>query len=449
MLIVIILDEYCLYSQNGEILLNLSNIDGIWKNLYTLSNKVISHSKMEVTLLMGREIEKNKRVRDTMPDSNDSEVRAKTKTILLVEDEEAHAELIRRVFGQNSSEWVIHLVVSISDALKWLEESKNNPPSLVISDYLLPDGTGLDLAKGALSAEEVGFPLIILTGFGSEQLAVRSLKSGAIDYVVKSAEGLQELPWSAERAIREWRNIAERERTEKELERHVKELERANRDLEDFTSTVSHDLKAPLRSIQAFTTLLMEDYADALSETGRGYLNKVKEAAERMNMLIEDLLTLSRVGRKFTEVETVDLNELLEEIRADLNARIKERSGEVVAEKLPAVSTQRVWLKELLTNLIDNGLKFNKSDKPKVEVCCEEREKDYLFMVEDNGIGIEEKSLDNIFNLFERLHSQSEYQGTGAGLAICRKIVEELGGSIRVESKTDEGSTFFFVIPRN
>jgi len=372
-----------------------------------------------------------------------------SKTILLIEDEEAHAEFVRRAFEGTGSKWEIHHVVSIKEALKWLDGNKSNPPSVIIADYLLPDGTGLEITKGATSPEEVGIPLIILTAHGSERLAVRSLKSGAMDYVVKTAEGLQELPWTVERVLREWEHIRERRRAEKELKRYVKELERANRDLDDFTSTVSHDLRAPLRSIQAFITLLMEDYADVLDETGRGYLERVKEAAERMNRQIEDLLILSRVGRKFVEVETVDLNELLEEIKEDLSARIAERKGEVVvAGKLPIISTQRVWMKELLTNLIDNGLKFNRAEKPMVEVSCEEREKAYLFKVRDNGIGIEEKHLDSIFKVFERLHPASEYEGTGAGLAICKKIVEELGGTIWVESKPGEGSTFFFSIPR-
>ncbi len=399
---------------------------------------------MEEASPAGEETEKNGS--GSMADSNEPDVRA--KTVLLVEDEEAHAELIHRTFEQNGSEWDIHHVVSIRDALKWLEENKK--PSLVIADYRLPDGTGLDLAKGATSAEKVGFPLIILTGFGSERLAVRSLKSGAMDYIVKGAEGIHELPSTVGRAIREWGNIIGLKRAEEEFGRYVKDLERANQDLDDFAVTVSHDLKAPLRTIQAFSMLLMEDYADALDETGRGYLDKVRKAAERMSLLIEDLLKLSRVGRKFTELEKVDLNALLEEIKADLKVRIEERSGEVVVEKLPGIFTQRVWMKELLTNLIDNGLKFNKSDKPKVEISCEESEKSYLFKVKDDGIGIEEKYQANIFNLFERLHSQSEYEGTGAGLAICKKIVEELGGTIRVESKSvEEGSTFFFTIPKN
>jgi len=227
-----------------------------------------------------------------------------------------------------------------------------------------------------------------------------------------------------------------------------KELERANRDMEDFTSTVSHDLKAPLRSIQGFNMLLMEDYADTLDEAGRRYLNLVNEGIERMNTLIEDLLKLSRVGRKFIDVESVDLTELLEEVKADLSARIEERGGEVEVGKLPTVSTQRVWMKELFTNLIDNGLKFNKSDKPRVEISCDASEKSYLFKVKDNGIGIEEEYLSRIFGVMERLTPQ-EYEGTGFGLNICKKVVDKFDGKIWVESKPGEGSTFFFTIPRN
>nr|QNO52789.1 methanogenesis regulatory histidine kinase FilI [Methanosarcinales archaeon ANME-1 ERB6] len=237
----------------------------------------------------------------------------------------------------------------------------------------------------------------------------------------------------------------------------AKELERAKRDLEDIIFMASHDLKGPLRTIQGFCTIFEDEYADKIDEKGRKYLDIVRKAAERMNALIEDLLNLSRIGRKF-EVKTVDLNELIDEIKSDLWARFRERGGEgeVVAEELPTISTQRVWMKGLFMNLIDNGLKFNRSEKPRVEVSYEERErekrkgegkeKEYLFKIKDNGIGIEEEYLSRIFNLSERLHPQ-EYEGTGFGLNICQKIVDKLGGNIRVSSKPAEGSTFFFTIP--
>jgi light-regulated signal transduction histidine kinase (bacteriophytochrome) len=168
-----------------------------------------------------------------------------------------------------------------------------------------------------------------------------------------------------------------------------------------------------------------------------------------MNELIESLLVLSRVGRKFTGIEKVNLNSLLEEIIIDLKPIIENRKGKIVVNKLPEINVQRVWIKELFMNLIDNGLKYNKSPVPKVEISCEERAQDYLFKVADNGIGIEEKYLTRIFKLFERLHSSEEYEGTGAGLAICKRIVENFGGKIWVESIFGKGSSFLFTKPKN
>jgi len=361
--------------------------------------------------------------------------------ILICDDDPADRKLVRAYLQRGEdSEFIVQEAGRKEEIQNALDKGGID---IVLMDILMPEKSGMEWLTEIV--ENRIAPVIVLTGAGSEEMAVQSLHEGAVDYIPKSRLTKEKLLGAIELARERWKRII----AEEKLKEYTKELERANRDLEDFTSTVSHSLKAPLRSIQAFNTLLMEDYADVLDETGRGYLEKVKGAAGRMNALIEDLLTLSRVGRKFIEVETVDLNELLEEIKTDLSARIEERGGEVVAGKLPTVSTQRVWMKELLTNLIDNGLKYNKSNKPRVEISCEERKKDYLFRVKDNGIGIEEKYQANIFNLFERLHPHSEYEGTGAGLAICKKIVEELGGTIGVESKTGEGSMFFFTIPKN
>jgi len=372
--------------------------------------------------------------------------------ILICDDSPADRKLVRAYLQQGKdSAFLIQEAGREEEIQNALEKGGID---LVIMDILMPDKSGMEWLKEIV--EKWMAPVIILTGFGSEEIAVQSIHEGAIDYIPKSSLTREKLLGAIKLALERWRRI----NAEEELKKHMKELERANRDLEDFTSTVSHDLKMPLRAIQAFNQLLIEDYAGTLDETGRDYLNKVKEAVERMAALIEDLLKLSRVGRKFTEVEEIDLNELVEEIKSDLSARIEERGGEVVViGKLPTISTQRIWMKELFMNLIDNGLKFNKSKKPRVEVSCEEitavikfildiSKGDWLFKVKDNGIGIDEKDQGRIFNLFERLHSQSEYEGTGAGLAICKKIVNELGGTIHVESKPGEGSTFFFVIPK-
>jgi len=225
-------------------------------------------------------------------------------------------------------------------------------------------------------------------------------------------------------------------------------LQQSNDDLENYTYAVSHDLKAPLRAIRSFSTFLMEDYGNRLDEVGQDYLKRIADASSHMDHLIEDLLLLSRVGRKFMKVEKVNLNQLSSEIEADLKPLIKVHNAEVVFNELPTIFVQRTWMKQILMNLIDNGLKFNKSKTPRVEVLYEERKKDYLFKVRDNGVGIERKYFERIFRLFERLHTEDEYEGTGAGLAICKRIVEHWGGKIWVESTPNKGSTFLFTVPK-
>jgi len=244
------------------------------------------------------------------------------------------------------------------------------------------------------------------------------------------------------------RLIEEQTRAEEELQRSLEDLERSNRELDDYAYVISHDLRAPLRTISAFSKFLMEDYSGKMDERDRDYLRRIIDASARMDKLTNQLLVLSRVGRKYLETEFVDLNKLMDEIKLDFELQVVERGAEIITHELPTVNTQRVWMRQLLTNLICNGLKFNKSPTPRVDVACEEREKDHLFSVKDNGIGIEEKFHERIFQKFQRLHSPDEYPGTGAGLAICRKIVEFFGGAIWVESRLGEGSTFYFTFPK-
>jgi len=238
------------------------------------------------------------------------------------------------------------------------------------------------------------------------------------------------------------RDITERKRV-------LEELERSNRELDDYTYAVSHDLKAPLRTIEAFSGFLLEDYAEKLDEEGKDYLKRIADASMRMKELIDDLLLISRVGRKYTEIELVDLNKIIEEIRLDFESQLEERGANILSVKLPIVKTQISWIRQLFANLIGNGLKFNKSTDPKVWVNYEEKLNEYVFSVKDNGIGIDKKYHEKIFNIFQRLHSQDEYPGTGAGLTICKKIVESFGGKIWVESKPGKGSTFYFTHPKD
>lgn len=238
--------------------------------------------------------------------------------------------------------------------------------------------------------------------------------------------------------------ILEKEKLSKSLEA----LEKSNLELDEYTYAVSHDLKAPLRSIQAFSELLLNDASTKLNEKERGYLERIIGSSKRMKRLIEDLLVLSRVNSKDLEIELIDLNLLIKEIESDLQTEIDKNGAKIVIKKLPKIKGHRVWISQVFSNLISNGLKFNESPQPKVWVKFEEHYDYNLFIVKDNGIGMEKKDYENIFKLFKRLHTQDEYPGTGAGLTISKKIVESYGGRIWLESKPGEGSTFYFTLPK-
>jgi PAS domain S-box-containing protein len=242
------------------------------------------------------------------------------------------------------------------------------------------------------------------------------------------------------------RDITERKEYEEELMRTNLELERSNKDLDEYTFAVSHDLKAPLRTLDSFSSFLLDDYSNALDDTGKEYLFRMRSATQRMKTLIDDLLTISRVGKKFTEFEFVNLNKLIGEIEEDYKTLMLEKDSKIILDELPTIKTQRIWIKQIFSNLLSNGLKFNNSKNPKIWIKYEEKEDTHLFSVKDNGIGIEKRHEEKIFSLFQRLHTQEEYPGSGAGLTICKKIVESLGGKIWFESEIDKGTTFFFTL---
>ncbi|MBT4424860.1 GAF domain-containing protein [Candidatus Bathyarchaeota archaeon] len=233
-----------------------------------------------------------------------------------------------------------------------------------------------------------------------------------------------------------------------QLQQLNEELERSNQDLESYTYVVSHDLKAPLRTIKSFGGFILEDDIEQLSLDSKEYLNRILNAATHMDELITDLLTLSRVGRKDTELGKVNLNEIVESIENDIIAILKEKNAVILKDDLPVIEGQATWLKQLFLNLITNGLKFNESPQPTIRIRVEQSEEIYQFIVNDNGIGISSEYFEKIFDLFERLHSNDQYEGTGAGLSICKRIVEGFGGRIWVESEAGVGSSFYFTIPK-
>ncbi|GLV55512.1 hypothetical protein KDH_23560 [Dictyobacter sp. S3.2.2.5] len=248
------------------------------------------------------------------------------------------------------------------------------------------------------------------------------------------------------------------QRTE-ELRQLNTDLERSNQELQEFAYVASHDLQEPLRKIQAFGNLLEDEYGEQLDD-GKEYLDRMRNAAGRMRILIDDLLTFSRVATKTMPFTPTDLNIIIRDVIDDLEARIQDTHGTIEVAELPTIDADSRQIYQVLQNLLGNALKFHRPDVPpviKVTATIQEADPENEFntgpicvlTVEDNGIGFDEKYLDRIFTVFQRLHGRNEYEGTGIGLAVVRKIVERHGGTITATSTPDEGSTFIVTLPVN
>jgi two-component system, LuxR family, sensor kinase FixL len=244
---------------------------------------------------------------------------------------------------------------------------------------------------------------------------------------------------------------------EEQLKVVATKLQRSNRELQDFASVASHDLQEPLRKIQAFGDRLKGKCAAALSDEGRDYLDRMQSAASRMQILINDLLTFSRVATKARPFVPVSLNEVVSGVLSDLEVRIEQTAALVEVSALPIIEADALQIGQVLQNLIGNALKFHaEGEAPVIKISAQlidSPSADALderlceIRVADNGIGFEEKYLDRIFNVFQRLHGRGDYEGTGIGLAVCRKIVERHGGQITATSSPGAGSTFIIKLP--
>jgi light-regulated signal transduction histidine kinase (bacteriophytochrome) len=279
-------------------------------------------------------------------------------------------------------------------------------------------------------------------------------------FVIVIVLALSVLTLSAMNVVKEKRRLLERERAEDkrkkaeemladrtvQLERRNRELVALNADLDEFTHMASHDLQEPLRTLTAFSDLLRKDLGQSLPEPAAQDLRLITDAAKRMQTLIHDLLALSRAGRVAKKREKVSLNECAERALGTLAIRVKETGVQVMREELRDVWGDSTLLTELYQNLIGNALKFSGDQRPIIQLTFEERNGDQVFGVKDNGIGLDPKYAQEIFKPFRRLHGRAEYEGSGIGLAICRKIVERHGGKIWVESEPGKGAHFRFTL---
>ncbi len=242
-------------------------------------------------------------------------------------------------------------------------------------------------------------------------------------------------------------DITKRKRAEKKLQQYADELKRSNQDLSEFAYAASHDLQEPLRMVKSYCQLLQRRYQGQLDDTANEFIGYAVDGVNRMQVLIEGLLSYSRVGTRGKPFEPTDCSVVLRDVLANLEIAIQESGATVVCDALPTIAADRTQMLQLFQNLIGNAIKFRSNEPPQVRVRGVRKGREWVFSVRDNGIGIDPQHLEKIFVIFQRLHTREEYAGHGIGLSLCKRIVERHGGRIWAESQPGQGSVFKFTLP--
>lgn len=357
--------------------------------------------------------------------------------ILLIDDDADSRALARLVLRQE----LPHLVlVEVADAVSFAEAFGRADFELVILDPKLPWADGLAVLH-ALKGRWPSLPVLLLTDRGGEELGVRAAKLGADDFLLKSPGGFVNLPLAVLGTLEQARS-----RTAHAAEEPANpSASGADSDFQQLAAMAAHELQEPLRMVERYTRILAEDYRGRLDGQADELLGFAHEGARRLQDLVDGLLVFSRLdasGRPFQRVESTAL---LDRVLADLGPAIEESGALITHDPLPVIEADPGQIVQLLRNLLGNALKFRGDDPPRVHLSATRLRGEWVFAVQDNGIGMDPEEADTIFNLFARL--RPEVPGSGIGLAVCRKIVERHGGRIWVESQPGQGSTFFFTLP--
>lgn len=406
--------------------------------------------------------------------------------ILVVEDSPTQALQLRHLLLRNFTR-----VTIAEHGEAALEVMHADRPDIVISDVNMPGMGGYELCgRIKASAALASIPLILITSLIDLADVVKGLECGASGFLSKPYDAEQILarirfllanpelhsPHAAEPAVEIQfggeryfiasqrdqvlsfllstyelalsKNRELRAATDA-LRAQASELERSNQELEQFAYIASHDLHEPLRMVASYLGLLQRRVAERLEPKEQEYINYAVDGAQRMQQMITDLFTYSRVTTHAKAFAQADLGAVLQNALANLEVAIGERGAKITHAEMPAAQVDSTQFTQLFQNLIGNAVKFCETDAPSVSIECERDGVGWIFSVTDNGIGIEEKEFERIFQLFHRLHSRAEYPGSGIGLAVCKKIVERHGGRIWVKSEVGKGTAFFFSLPEH
>ncbi|MGB9937321.1 MAG: sensor histidine kinase [Methanobacterium sp.] len=378
--------------------------------------------------------------------------------------------------NNNLEEKISERTLELEKACNSVKESETqfrnlaeNSPDLIIRinkdlEYVYINSTVRDITGQSSESvigkkiDEVGLPKEYMSYWKDNYLKL--FKSGEIihdEYEFPTVRGIRFFKTTVvpeynsegeiETALTIIRDITERKELEDELKELVNELQRSNEELQQFAYIISHDLQEPLRTISSFIQLLEMRYKGKFDKDADEFMDYINDGSTRMRQMIQDLLQYSRVTTRGGEFKPVSAESILQNTISNLKVAINENKAKITYDRLPAVTVDDKQLSRVFQNLILNAIKFKREDEdPRIHISARKDNNDYVFSVSDNGIGIEEKYFDRIFTIFQRLHTQDEYKGTGIGLAIVKRIIERHGGRIWVESSPGRGSTFYFTL---
>lgn len=415
-----------------------------------------------------------------------TELNVSRPTILIIDDDPNNLAILTGCLEDGN-----FTILVAEDGESGLERADYARPNLILLDVMMPGIDGFETCrrlKAAAGTKDV--PVIFMTALSETEYKVRGFEAGAVDYVTKPYQRDEVLARvGVHLRIRELTNhlLQANEYLEKRVEERTAELARANRELqeeillrkhaeeeirklneeleqrvamrtaelelansqqESFSYSVSHDLRAPLRAINGFSRIILEEFINELPIAARGYMERICNNAERMSNLIDDLLTFSRLGRQPLSKRTVEsaplIHELLvEELRDDHEGR----RVELIVGDLPPCEADPQLLRQVFLNLLSNALKYTrKCDLARIEVGTLRQDGKNIYFVKDNGAGFDMRYMDKLFGVFQRLHDRHEFEGTGVGLAIVQSIINRHGGDIWAEAEVGKGATFFFTI---
>jgi signal transduction histidine kinase len=402
-------------------------------------------------------------LRTARTESQSTSSLASPKRILAVDDSPTYLQELASALRDEGYDVV--LAHSGEDAIEILAVQTVD---CILMDLMMPGIGGQETCRRIKASPTLrNTPLIMLTAVEDRRALIEGLATGADDYIAKSNEfdvlrariqaqmrrkqfedenrGIRDQLLSSELEAAEARAARKIAEAKAEL---VEELKYKNQELEAFSYSVSHDLRAPLRSIDGFSQALLEDYGESLDETAQGYLHRIKMAAGRMSELIEDMLQLSRISRAEVNRASVDVSALARSVADELAQRNPERTVSVQIQPGLHADVDPGLMKVLFENLLGNAWKFTqRTEKARIEVKAESRTAETVFLVMDNGAGFDMAYAGRLFQPFQRLHTVSDFPGTGIGLATVRRVVDHHGGRVWAEGAVGSGATVFFTIP--